>query len=1034
MATDIVMQTKLWPILKDRFISTDNYNAIAKIKNACNVAEDTLLLIQNTFPTYTLHNATHSFNVCNLMADLLGDDGMSKLTGLEAAFLVLSAFYHDIGMVYEPEEKDALLDSEEFKTFQIGHPYVDIKIRENKGKIPDDIAEWYYHSIHQKRMERIPDLVIEGISIKDKLVCLCRSHGEDAESILHNDTLKSINNEIADLVFCAILLRLADIMDFDRSRAPNVLYDFLKLKDSDNTRFETSKKEFLKHKEALGFKFLNERKEGWTLPFYAKCDNIEIEHDIRLFLDTIDHELAKCKMLLPICNDRWRSFTLPISIAREENYGSNYKYGQYLFTLEQDQVIELFTGENLYPDKTVFVRELLQNAIDATLYREVIQQYNHLNYQPRIDITTWIDEEGYQWIQVADNGIGMDEQKIRDYFLRVGKSFYTSDEFIADSLKYKEQGWHFSPISRFGIGILSCFLAGDIVEVSTTTSKGSYIRLSMNASVKYFTLQTKEMQHKAKEMPSPPGEKGIGFLNTPGTSIAVRVNPKQYIDELNFYEIINRFVKYPPVPIYLNGEKIFQTEKEFLTALDKIDLLILHIPEYIINDVYINFKVKIKPESFIKVGLVNLGNYTTEPNKIPLKGALFLVDANLIYIDEFYEEHKNYFKEETKGAICVIHLENHRFELRIERTINDVNLDLVPFDQQKWFNDIKESNNLCKFDSSDIMKTKFDLGINLNEFKWYSEYISNFVFFDHDFVSFLEPPFDDNLNIIRSYYSSYLMYNGIISYFDVPSKFYPYRGFISYAYILLCHDKYRPNMTVSREKIQSLPMEMIAEINLAIRRAVADFEIINIHNNEKDNDNIVNRDFLEILNVNSPVITSQDIQNLSNINDWDEYYSQKTKINYNHIPFPWYRTRLTNQVDHSLPRIIYKALFQKKYLSKYIIETHEDGRNFGYIDIINENPERNKIIERYYPPLFFLLFDDIKTFIFTNESHSIKSYNGGFLNREHPDSEWLIAHTQSLHDGYPALFLALVNAVIYREEDRFSALWAKIKSLPLKSN
>jgi len=1003
MATDTVTQTKLWGILNDRL--EDNKQAIADIRKACNDAEDILTRIPDTFPAYTLHDATHSVNICNLMAELLGEDGISKLTALEAVLLILSAYYHDTGMVYDPEEKEALLHSQEFKDFQKEQPYAYIKIKENNGKIPEDITEWYFRSIHHKRMERIPDLVIDGIPIKQELISLCRSHGEGVDSILLNGTLMNFNKEIADLAFCAILLRLSDIMDFDQSRAPDVLYDFLKLKNSDNIRFETSKKEYIKHKAALGFKFPNKRENVWKLPFFAKCEDIEIEHDIRLFLDTIDKEFANCKRLLSDHCGRWEKFSLPVSIAREENYGSNYQYGQYLFTLEQDQVINLFTGENLYPDKTVFVRELLQNAIDAVLYREVSAQYYREDYQPRIDITTWTDNESYQWIRIDDNGMGMDEQKIRDYFLKIGKSFYTSDEFIADSLKYKDQGGHFTPISRFGIGFLSCFLAGDIVEVSTRASKGSAVRLSMNASTKYFMLQLKDKLHKAKEMPSKSGERSAGFLNTQGTSIAVRVNPKQHIDELNFKEIINKYIKYPPVLIFLDGEKISLTEKEFLAAVDKTEILTFPILENVIIDVYNKYKIKIESESFIKLGLLNLEKYTTDVNKTSLKGALFLADANLIYTDIFYNEYKDYFEGKRHRAYCNILIKNHHLKLHIHRTIPRVKLDLLSNEQREWFlNNIKNK----KF------KRLFDLKIDLNEIDWYSEYVSNLL------------SFDDGNHFSKQFYSSCLAHNGIISFFDDPEYFgLLFRSLTCCVYIALCRDKFRPNMSIAREEIQSLPLEMIAETNLAIRKAVADFEILNDNNkNEKDNITTVNTDFIQNINGITSLISAQDIYNLSNIMDWDEYYCQQDWMKQYYFKFPL-GIDTDYEVDDPnfmLPFIIYKTLFQKKYLLKYF-----DDKKIGRIDIINENPEQNDIIDRYYPPLFFLLYNDKKKFL-------VMGNRSGFLNREHPASDWLIAHTESLHDDYPALFSALINAVFYGNKKRFKNLWKKIKKLPLKSN
>jgi len=104
MATGIVTQTKLWDLLQKKSW-VNRTEDIASIECACKEAEDLLTRIPDTFPTYTLHDATHSRNICDIMFNLLGEDGREKLTVIEIALLILSAFYHDIGMVYEEGEK-----------------------------------------------------------------------------------------------------------------------------------------------------------------------------------------------------------------------------------------------------------------------------------------------------------------------------------------------------------------------------------------------------------------------------------------------------------------------------------------------------------------------------------------------------------------------------------------------------------------------------------------------------------------------------------------------------------------------------------------------------------------------------------------------------------------------------------------------------------------------------------------------------------------------------------------------------------------
>ena len=39
------------------------------------------------------------------------------------------------------------------------------------------------------------------------------------------------------------------------------------------------------------------------------------------------------------------------------------------------------------------------------------------------------EETGQQWLRVTDNGVGMTEEVIKNYFTQIGKSFYRSPEF-----------------------------------------------------------------------------------------------------------------------------------------------------------------------------------------------------------------------------------------------------------------------------------------------------------------------------------------------------------------------------------------------------------------------------------------------------------------------------------------------------------------------------------------------------------------------------------------------------------------------------
>ncbi|MCH7559885.1 MAG: ATP-binding protein [Thaumarchaeota archaeon] len=72
-------------------------------------------------------------------------------------------------------------------------------------------------------------------------------------------------------------------------------------------------------------------------------------------------------------------------------------------------------------------------------------------------------------LTVSDNGIGMDEYIIRTYFARIGLSYYRSPDFKGQ----------FSPISEFGIGILSTFMIAEFIEVESLKEGAKPINISI---------------------------------------------------------------------------------------------------------------------------------------------------------------------------------------------------------------------------------------------------------------------------------------------------------------------------------------------------------------------------------------------------------------------------------------------------------------------------------------------------------------------------------------------------------------------------
>jgi hypothetical protein len=517
-----------------------------------------LTLVRDTFPTYTLHNERHSENVVKVMEKLLGDKS-GQLGALEAALLLLAAYFHDIGMVYSEEELSEIPRQQEFKEYLDSNPSAYLATTQNADQPPSEVLEGFCRARHADRvyvhLNRIAgDLRWDTVPLVDALGSLCRSHNTNTVE-LKDDIFDTDFLAECDLRFCAIILRIADILDFDKTRSPKAIYEHLKLASHASAKIAASDKEWRKHLCSNGFAFPSERTSNYHLKYIAAPDSPAVEHDVRSFLDIIDRELGACEKIRGLCSARWRDLPLPVAVDRRNIISDGYKYGDFKFELDRTSVLELFMGERLYADRYVFIRELMQNSIDATRLRSVLHENSE--FDQTVSITAWTDDSGFAWIRIDDSGVGMDEHIVRNYFLRVGRSSYQSAETRAAIARQRPSHGDFVAISRFGIGILSCFTVADRVEVLTRRiledgSLATPLRLSASKAEDFFVLQEPPM------LPSPlPGRFGAekSYRQTPGTSIALRVNPLRTAITLDL--IRNYILSYaicPPVQIRFNNE------------------------------------------------------------------------------------------------------------------------------------------------------------------------------------------------------------------------------------------------------------------------------------------------------------------------------------------------------------------------------------------------------------------------------------------------------------------------------------------------
>lgn len=194
-----------------------------------------------------------------------------------------------------------------------------------------------------------------------------------------------------------------------------------------------------------------------------------------------------------------------LSILRVKLYvkNSGYQGNHFEFKTQINTVISMFMGEELYGDKFVFIREMIQNARDAVLTRLTHEKSSNITFTPKIELK--YDEEKKEFI-CFDNGIGMNKGTVNRYLSDIGRSFYRSEDY------HKLIGGRVddisSPISRFGIGLLSYFLVSNKIIIRTKKkddigykieipSRGAFFFLTEDSSINFIgTEVTLELKKK----------------------------------------------------------------------------------------------------------------------------------------------------------------------------------------------------------------------------------------------------------------------------------------------------------------------------------------------------------------------------------------------------------------------------------------------------------------------------------------------------------------------------------------------------------
>jgi molecular chaperone HtpG len=123
----------------------------------------------------------------------------------------------------------------------------------------------------------------------------------------------------------------------------------------------------------------------------------------------------------------------------------------HAFQVDLRGLVDLLS-QHLYSSPRVYVRELLQNAVDATTARRQLER----GAPAAIRIT--LSEEG---LSIADSGIGLTEAEAHRFLATIGSS----------SKRDEIEGARREFLGQFGIGLLACFTVAERIQVITRSAR-----------------------------------------------------------------------------------------------------------------------------------------------------------------------------------------------------------------------------------------------------------------------------------------------------------------------------------------------------------------------------------------------------------------------------------------------------------------------------------------------------------------------------------------------------------------------------------
>ncbi|MFH8694318.1 HSP90 family protein [Streptomyces chartreusis] len=122
------------------------------------------------------------------------------------------------------------------------------------------------------------------------------------------------------------------------------------------------------------------------------------------------------------------------------------------FQVDLRGLVDLLS-HHLYSSPRVYLRELLQNAVDALTARHAVEPHGNFGIRLYADGKV---------VRVEDDGVGLTEADVHTFLATIGRSSKRADRIAEQRADF---------IGQFGIGLLSCFLVADEIHVLSRSAR-----------------------------------------------------------------------------------------------------------------------------------------------------------------------------------------------------------------------------------------------------------------------------------------------------------------------------------------------------------------------------------------------------------------------------------------------------------------------------------------------------------------------------------------------------------------------------------